>query len=290
MIFLILPVFNRVDSTDKFIQSIHEQFLSEKLNVVIVDDGSVEDYSQFKNKKINEFVTTFVTRGDGNLWWGGGINKGLDFIRNNFNPDKSDVIVFANNDVIIKDGYLLQNMLETLNDSPYSLLHPITINQKSNEIVSSGAIIKSWFPFITKHPKDLKAEYEYVDMLTSRFLVFKYSLILKVPGISVNLPHYNGDYDFSLNAKKHGYLPMIIRKFSVYLDDEKTGLKYHTISNVKEVYASLFSIKSPNSIRYKYAFMKNHKGRVMGAVLACNSVINILFKSVYYLTLNKLKG
>ena len=254
----------------------------------MVDDNSADDYSVFDNKALNDKIKIKRVLGNGNLWWGGSINKGISYIRKNHNLNINDNIIFANNDVLLNDKNTIHKIINILNSNPKYVIHPLVQEVNSKTPISSGANIISWFPFLTKHVKQTRKKYLDVDVMTARLLCFKMSLLNEIHGISKNLPHYNGDYDFALNAKKKGYIPLIYSGIILSLDDSQTGTKNYNTSSFKNMFNSFFTIKSPNNLKYKFYFMRNHKPFALSLLITINTIINTLVKTTYYLIKNKI--
>ena len=278
MIYIIVPTFARVDETKKFLESIKRSIQANYL-IIIIDDHP--DKVTFKNIKQNERIK--IIRSEKELWWVGCINLGIQnlLIENKLNDD--DIVIFANNDIQIDMNCfnLLHNELKRDN---LQIVHPRTIDQKGFE-VSSGAKIISFFPYITKHPKKFNKEKELIDMGTARFLMMFGNILKKVGYINESLIQYGGDNDFTLSAKRfHEINTYILRDAICKLEDDITGIKNQNINNIKELFGSFYSIKSPNNIKYRYILFKKFFGNIAAffitASISLNTVVKFILKKI----------
>tara|TARA_B100000767_G_scaffold94853_1_gene91253 strand:- start:1958 stop:2794 length:837 start_codon:yes stop_codon:yes gene_type:complete len=278
MIYIIVPTFARVEETNKLLSSMQNRIKKEYLVLIIDDHPQKVTFNAIKN---NNRVEVLLSEKE--LWWVGSVNLGIKFLFDKYNLQDEDIVVFANNDVQIDEGcfdILEQEMQKNKNQ----IVHPRTFDQDEVE-VSSGAKILTFFPYITRHPKDFKKDKEIIDMGTARFLMMSGSVLNKVGYINQDLVQYGGDNDFTLSAKRfHDIDTYIIRDAICRLDDTQTGIKNHNIPSLKELYRSFFSIKSPNNIKYRYIFFKNFFGKIgaffITGSLSLNTVVKFMIRKI----------
>ena len=70
---LVIPVFNRKEMTLRCLRHLDATGVFSWAHVIVVDDGSTDGTADALSA---EFPQTEILKGDGNLWWGGGINLG----------------------------------------------------------------------------------------------------------------------------------------------------------------------------------------------------------------------
>lgn len=70
---IVIPVHNRGNVTLKCLELLKSQGLMEKYEVIVVDDGSKDGTSE---EVENHYPEVTLLHGDGELYWGGAINKG----------------------------------------------------------------------------------------------------------------------------------------------------------------------------------------------------------------------
>jgi len=144
MLFIIVPVHNRLNKTKKFIDSISKQLYS-NYQIIIVDDGSKDGTTHYLEQNHPEII---VLKGDGEQFWGGGINIGLNYVRKIVNNE--DHIAFANNDITFKKDTIIR-LINNIEENNSAIYHPLSVNS-DGYCISSGAKIILWPLFYTKHP------------------------------------------------------------------------------------------------------------------------------------------
>jgi len=251
MIYIILPTHKKVPTTTLFLDSI-KNYLPQNYTVILIDDDADHESSKAFSREKN----VIIVKGDGNLWWGGAINAGIDYLFKRLDPQPDDICVFANNDVQINQS-TFPMIAEALDKNKDALYHPCVLNQWGEE-KSAGSKVITWFPYISRHPVNFATEYVRIDMATARFLCFTIQSLKKIGGISGNLPHYGGDNDFSLRAKKIGIPTFLLRKAVCTLDDQETGLSSSNIMSVADLWKSLTSTRSSNNLKFRYRFVDNY--------------------------------
>lgn len=280
MLYIIVPTFSRVRETKKFLKSI-EKSIDKDYLVILIDDHP--ENLTYHNMEQNENIKILTPKNE--LWWVGSINLGIKLLFEEYNLEDKDIVIFANNDVQI-DKKSFDILDSELKNDANQIVHPRTFDQDGKE-TSSGTKVLSYFPYVTIHPKDFKEEKKIIDMGTARFLCMKANVLKKVGYINKNLLQYLGDNDFTLRAKrKYGINTYILRDAICSLDDTQTGIKNNNIKNTKELWNSFFSVKSPNNIKYRFIFFKNHSNGIFSFFITSS----MTFNSVVKFTINKIRG
>lgn len=249
-VYIIVPVFKRLQQT----KSLYESLVQSLDNFILIIGDDSPDFEHVSYFQDHKNVT--VIKGTGDLWWGGTINLCLDYLNNIINPESTDVIILANNDTIIETN-TFKIIQAKLKENPLAIHHPRVFNMKNKEI-QSGARLLSWAPIRCKYPIAFSQELAKVDMMTGRFLVMYYNVLDKIGYIAPNLPHYAGDNDFSLRAKKMGIPSYLVRDSKCYIDEKATGIKLKPSMSLSTYFKALTDIKSPLNMKYKYTLIRNH--------------------------------
>ncbi len=272
MIYVILPVYKRVELTKRFLESVRNTGCA--VTFVICDDEPIA-FSNFSEFGDDADVIALKTSGD--TWWCKTVSIGIDYLlKNKSNSEfNSSVVIIANNDVTVNDDIF--DILEHLDLDDNDIIHPETKILGSDTFVSSGCNVISWLPYITKHPKRLQCKTK-VDMLTARFLCMKGEVILNIGNINTQLLQYHGDTEFTLRASKKGYSCSIIPGHAVFLDDND-GSAIHQRS-VKRYFKEMFDDTKSNSIRQKFILLRTMKNGVLSSAIVLSMVINGLLKTV----------
>ena len=269
-----MPTFGRVKETKFFLDSISDSIKNE-YKIILIDDHP----DKLTLSSIPQSTNIKILSTEKELWWVGSINLGIQYLLNEQNLTDSDIVIFANNDIKI-DKNCFDSMVNELRNNKDQIIHPRTLNQSGQE-VSSGAKIICFFPYITKHPKQFKKEKEIIHMGTARFLMLHGHILKKIGCINKNLVQYGGDNDFTLSARRfHNIKTYILRDAICRLDDTFTGIKNQNIKNIKELFKSFYSIKSPNNIKYRYILFKKFFGKIGAFLITTSMLINTIVKFV----------
>lgn len=274
MIYILVPTFDRVNDTNKFLDSLH-QSIQEEYRVILIDDHP--DKVTYKNIKQSNTVEILSSKKE--LWWVGSINLGIQNLFNNQNLLDEDIIVFANNDIQINKN-CFDLLHEEIKKDIKQIVHPRTFDQNDIE-VSSGAKIISFFPYITVHPQQFKTNKQIIHMGTARFLMMSGYTLKKVGYINKSLIQYGGDNDFTLSASRfYDIKTYIIRDAKCKLEDSVTGIKNQNINNLNELFMSFYSLKSPNNFRYRYILFKKFFGEIGAFLITTSMSLNTIVKFV----------
>ncbi|MFK8011404.1 MAG: glycosyltransferase family 2 protein, partial [Marinicellaceae bacterium] len=91
---ILLPVHNRRQITERFIQCLEVQsYLNYRL--ILIDDGSIDGTDQMVKSRIGN---SEIIKGDGDWWWAGSLQKGIDWLEQRQVSD-TEIVMFANDDV-----------------------------------------------------------------------------------------------------------------------------------------------------------------------------------------------
>jgi GT2 family glycosyltransferase len=277
VIYILVPTFARLEDTKRFLNSIHKSIES-PYKILLIDDHP--DKITYKNVDEDDEIEVITSNKE--LWWVGSINLGIQNLFEKHNLKDDDFVIFANNDVQIDKDSFNALHAELLKNNK-QIVHPRTIDHNGFE-VSSGAKIYSFFPYITKHPKNFLNNKQTIDMGTARFLMMSGYVLNEVGFINDDLVQYGGDNDFTLSARRyHSIYSYIIRDSICILQDTHTGIKNHKLKNVSELYNSFFSIRSPNNIKYRYIFFKKFFGKIFAFFIVASLIFNTLFKYFFYI-------
>jgi len=254
MVYIIVPVFNRIEKTVKCLESIYKQSFSEII-VIVVDDGSTDNTRAVLESHFSKVV---ILNGNGSLFWTGAVKLGIEYVLNICN--KEDWILLMNNDVQVKNDTIEKLVSFSNNLNRKVIVNAVSVDSSDQDtIIKSGTKILSWALNRTKHVyhgASLKSLLSYdaveVDLLTGRCLLHPVEVFDKVANYNPDLlPHYGGDDEFTARAKLFGYKLYILPSAIVYLNQDK-------VSNVrKNILHELFGVKSSINIVNKWKFARS---------------------------------
>ncbi len=259
---VIVPVHNRQDITLNYLRQMQEIEVdgTASLDIIIVDDGSTDGTADAVRE---QFPNAVILRGDGNLWWTGAVNVGVQYALEN----KYDSILIMNDDLDL-DTDFLTCLLDVANRNPGSLVSSVTVNRtEANQdvILTAGFKRVGFFgDMVTLHAGETcLGDLEEVikcDFLTGASLLVPIDVFGKIGLFDArNFPHGMGDFEFTLRASLNGYPCLVATGSRVYTEyNPKYPAWYFFSSSRREYLRNLF-----NSSKYYYGFKSIYRTSYM---------------------------
>ncbi len=253
MIHIIVPVHNRSKTTNKFADCLLTQ-TNQNYNLILVDDGSTDDTVKTIKKKIKNLT---LLNGDGNLWWAGGIQLGIEWLKKNI-KNKSEVVLIVNDDITFNKFFLecALNIIKTSNKTFLIAGYEI---QKENPNFNVNCF-----------------------SMNSTFCKFKYLEDIGDFHPQI-LPHYLADIEYSYRAIQKGYKLITSDNVKVKWDTKSTGI--HDVEEISliEYCKIVFSKKySSNPIYWTYFYYLTMKKKYLFLRIIF-FWIKFIFKIIYKL-------
>ena len=256
-IHIIVPVHNRCAITLDFLSTVREQSLAHALEVIIIDDGSTDGLQEQLKQ---HFPETTILEGDGSLWWGGAINKGLDHVRTQ--ASENDFVAFVNNDVLLEPGTFEHLVKRALSDRAVCLA-PMTV--ANGDATAPGEIGYTLYRFEQAEQHFLQHNrWTRVEHLFGRCSMFSAQLLKEVASVDAHLfPQYWGDSDFFLRAGAAGYPSFVTGEtyIRVHHGEETTGSHHNFFAEkrgFRETWRYLTETRSLGAVQYGWRFFKRH--------------------------------
>lgn len=226
---------------------------SDNYFIVLFDDNSTDKTEEWVNDNYSKIN---IVKGDGNNWWTGAVKKSIEICLNN----NCDYIFSLNADVISTTNIINKLIYISKKNKNAIVASVVVNNKKPDEILWAGSKfirIHNLIPIYTskyiskagtKLSKLGTKIYE-VDEVHGRGVIIPKEVFEKIGNYNSKLfPHYGGDSDFSLRAKKAG-IKMFVDPNSVSkIFVENTGLS-HTIN--KKSYKKVVAL-------YNYLFKRKN--------------------------------
>lgn len=281
-VFVITAVHNSILQTKKFLKSlIRQNYLNTK--VIVVDDGSTDGTKEFIVKNYPKII---LLKGDGNLWWTGGLNKALEYTSKIWK--KGDYVLTINNDCEF-DKSFIGTLAKVSEDNGRAIVGSLeTSKDEGNKIMSGvlevdwdNALFKSIGPKTISEAKKYKKRFLETDTLQTKGTLFPIEVFEKIGFLNdKQLPHYASDYEFAMRAKRNGFKLLVSLDAVVYSDIKSTGITDTGKSKIsyKELFKLLFSRKSQVNI-------VDHLNLVNLAFPKRNRIKNYIFlvkKAIYF--------
>ena len=250
IIFIVIPVHNRINQTQECLKSIYSQAYK-YYEVIVVDDGSTDNTESIIEEY---FPWVTVLKGDGALWWAGAMNIGVKYAISH----GAEYILSLNNDTKIPPLYL-EIILEHANTR--QIVGSVAVSENDCDTIIDGAILLNEYTAkrtVQSSGKSIKSYANIitlVDALSGRGTLIP-ACVFEDTGLynSKSLPQYGADYELTIRArKKYGYTLMVNYNAIVISSDPIIKNRYATLS-WRDIYNSFFDIRSSNCIRYRVNF------------------------------------
>lgn len=260
---IVFPVYNGLEHTKKCIPDLKSALEKVqdglKASIVVVDDGSTDNTSEWIKQNYPE---THVLKGDGSLWWSGGMNMGMQYAFDNL---AVDYILCWNNDVIASEDYFIELYRIMNNNVNWDLVCAKVLRLGSeNKIFAFGCYFSKFTGLIEINGHgDNSNDDRYtrkieVDWAGGMGTLISGHIYKKVGLFDhVNFPQYKGDCDYCLRAKKAGFKIVAYPELQIWNDMENTGLngQKYTWGNIREL---LTSKKSHFNFQILMRMMRKH--------------------------------
>ncbi|HCE45325.1 MAG TPA: hypothetical protein DET40_17435 [Lentisphaeria bacterium] len=243
-VYIIIPFHNLVD--DAFADCLKNQDYR-NLSLILVDDGSTDESL---SKLTSLPYTCHVINGDGNLWFGGALDKAYTFIEKNNSVNDHDIILVLLHDTQF-GGNFISRGAELIKQYPNSIITARAVSKQTGMLVDKGVHVSWWNLSFTQ--TDQTSE---INCLSMRGMFATAKDFIRIGGFyPVLLPHYLSDYEFCIRAFQMGYMLRTFEELIIYSDESRTG--YHSISGRSfiKTAASMFSKKYALNPIYRTNFI-----------------------------------
>lgn len=258
---ILIPVFNRIETTKSGLKKLKEQLDSfeskEELFVIVVDDNSRDGTSEWIAENMPEI---HLLKGNGGLWWSGCINLAANYAIKNL---KAEYLLLWNDDIQPLNNYF-QELFEVLKNKEVKIVGSMALfESNSTKVHSFGGYFnitngKKGVYYYNRKPEDIYEEFKKVDWLPGMGTCVHVSVIEKIGYWNAKLfPQYFGDSDFTLRANKAGIDVLVCKKLTIFNDISTTGLNKR-MSTITELFTALYSTKSVYDFRRDFLFYKIH--------------------------------
>ncbi len=273
VIAIIITVFNGLDYTKICLKSL-SRILSGinapgiDFQIIVVDDASSDGTASWIEEN---YPSVHLLRGNGNLWWSGGINKGMNYAMNSLD---ADYVLWWNNDIQPAENYfdeLLKIIDSTGNDV---VIGSKIFMQNQNKIWGMGGKFnpsngRRFMYGEREEDSEVYRKTIEVDWFPGMGTLVHRSVYDKIGLLDEkNFPQYHGDSDYTFRAKKAGFSLIAFPQLIIYNDITNTGLKHG--GNTAGLYKSLTSIKSNYNLKKDIAFYRKHADSLLAYFLLFN--------------------
>ncbi len=222
-IFIILPTHNRINSVARFINCLLAQTYN-NYKLIVVDDGSTDKTAEEVMRLIPSATVLF---GNGNLWWAGALQKGINFLKDGLKPELTDIVLFANDDTTF-DSNFFEKAINILRGNQKTLLLPKWKMDETDRLIETGVFYD---------PANFTFRYvdnpDEINLFTTMCLFLRWSDILEIGDFYTSfLPHYNSDSEYTYRAHKKGFKLVTRNDFWIMPDRTQTGFHKNDFKNM----------------------------------------------------------
>ena len=233
LVVLVLPVHNNKEDTKEFLESL-KQTSYPNYKVIIIDDGSTDGTEEMLRQ---EYPGVILLKGDGNLWWSGatnmGIEKAIDI--------KADYVLLGGMNDTVVDSKFISTLVDTAEKNPKSIVTSKVYHYGDPKRIQLAGGDINWLKYwrslgikgigsgdMDKGQHDAQRDVKFATMS----ILVRTTFLSDIGMIdSKTFPQYWGDTDFTYRAYKKGYRIIYEPKSMVWHKDCST-VKKHTNSKM----------------------------------------------------------
>ena len=243
MLYVGLPVHNRVTITQSVIECIAKQTY-ENYKLILIDDGSTDGTADMV---LSYLPDTVIIRGEGNLWWGGALQKGFEWLKRY--ASESGFCLILNDDTIFEEDFFAIG-ISLLERTRKTLFCALCYSQQTNKLLDEGV------NFNYKELTFNQANNKNINCLSTRGLFLKYVDWQEIGGFhTIILPHYLSDYEFTIRAYKLGFNLKVNKDLKLSVNETTTGLHKINYTNIRDYYRKYFSKRNTMNPFYFTSFI-----------------------------------
>jgi glycosyltransferase involved in cell wall biosynthesis len=194
-IWIVIPVHNRREITRRCLENLRANGDLDAFQVCVVDDASSDGTGAMLAR---DFPQVHIEQGDGNLYWGGGIRRGMQAAH----AAGCEVVVWLNDDCLPAAGsiaHLIQRVRETR-----GICGGVCTDPESGEWTYSGTLSKVG-PVVPA-----RGEFRPVDLINGNLVAVHREVMERIGFLdAAAFPHYGGDSVYSLSARQAGLVAEI---------------------------------------------------------------------------------
>ncbi|WP_138995123.1 glycosyltransferase family 2 protein [Larkinella sp. C7] len=290
MIFICIPVFNRLEYTIKCIDSIIRQKKSPTYEIIICDDGSTDGTYNYIS---HNYENVKLLKGSGNLWWAGGTNECVKYALGKAKP--GDYVFTLNNDTELFED-TLEKITSFAKLNPKALIGCVSLfHSDLNSIEVTAFQARKKFPFSKYHKpiyewgksiSTIDKEFDLADSLSGKGVLIPIEVFNNIGIYNFEkLPHYHSDTEFIRRAISAGYKAYIYYGARVKSHQDLSGVgQINNAPDINKFIKSFFILRSSNHLTTQYNRAKLIYSKKWPAYFLFNNLYIIYQFSIRYIS------
>jgi GT2 family glycosyltransferase len=249
MVHVLIPAHNNKPEVLAVLECLERQ-RSDQLDVLLVDDGSTDGTCEEVGRR---FPRVRVLRGDGRLWWTGANVLGVEDIMKT--AQERDFILLLNNDVSVEEDYVAE-LVKCSESLGRAIVGSTIVDEERRDHLMAGIRMDERLCISQNADASAICRRDYddnVDVLPGRGTLVPVEVFTQIGTFNRRrLPHYGADYEFSIRAKRAGFILAVSHRARVYAKLRITGLfpPDRPRISMRECLRLLCSKKSTANLRY----------------------------------------
>src|SRR5688572_11778762 len=249
MVHVLIPAHNNKPEVLAVLECLERQ-RSGELDVLLVDDGSTDGTCEEVGRR---FPRVRVLRGDGRLWWTGANVLGVEDIMKT--AQERDFILLLNNDVSVEEDYVAE-LVKCSESLGRAIVGSTIVDEERRDHLMAGIRMDQRLCISQNADASAICRRDYddnVDVLPGRGTLVPVEVFAQIGTFNRRrLPHYGADYEFSIRAKRAGFILAVSHRARVYAKLRITGLfpPDRPRISMRECLRLLCSKKSTANLRY----------------------------------------
>lgn len=249
-----LTAFNRCAKTCAALQAFFNQEGDFHLSAVLMDDGSRDGTADAVRDR---FADTIVLRGDGSLFWNGGMSAAYDRARER----GADFFLWLNDDTMLQKDALVRLIrdYESLNPPTGGIVVGSTLDEESKTHTYGGVrSLSNWHPgrFALVEPA---GSVQVCDAMNGNIVLISSGAAERLGAIDCRYTHSMGDYDYGLRARARGVPLVLGAGYHGFCPRNPAGSAWHEQATITERYRAAVSPKGLPMGEWAH-FLRMHGG------------------------------
>lgn len=265
---VLLTCRNRKEKTINCINGL--SFNNADIHFIVVDDASsdgtveaLEDAQKF----LGQGKELTVIRGDGNLFYSGGMRRAMEYARQ---QNLYDLYVLVNDDVSFEKG-ILDKVAERLSSTGTVFVG--AMQSAEGDCTYGGVKYTSGIHYKKVTPKDDNRE---CDTFNANFVAIPAGIFNSVPIVDIHYKHSLGDFDYGLAVKRAGYKIEVLPFFAGVCENNTSNGTWRDVTlSRRERLRKKESIKGAPYKQWFYFLNKNF-GLFYAVIYSITPYIRIL--------------